>query len=129
MKLLIAGSRGIIDQRGLDSCMAEVIEDRTSGGKIDLVITGGALGVDTLGERWADKRSIPTKIVKPDWEKYGTRAGLARNGKMVNMLSKGDMVVIMWDGRSRGTKSTIDLAEKAGIETFVFEQRWVLSER
>jgi hypothetical protein len=38
---------------------------------IDTIISGGAKGVDTLGERFADEFGILKDITKPDWNKYG----------------------------------------------------------
>ena len=72
-----------------------------------MIISGGAIGVDTLAEKYADKMDIPKVIVRPDYKKYGKLAPLVRNKQMVDMA---DMVIAIWDGRSRGTKNTIDYA-------------------
>jgi hypothetical protein len=39
------------------------------------LVSGGAPGVDTDAERWADQHEIPIKKFKPDWKQYGRGAG------------------------------------------------------
>jgi hypothetical protein len=73
------------------------------------IISGGASGVDRLAELYADKMNIPKHIIKPDYEKYGKLAPLVRNEAIVNSA---DMVVAIWDGKSRGTKYVIEYARK-----------------
>ena len=101
MKLLIAGSRSI---RNFD--LAPYIPDG-----VEQVISGGANGVDTLAEEYADKKRISKIILRPDYARYGKSAPLKRNEEMVKMA---DVVLVIWDGVSRGTKYTIDYAEKQG---------------
>ncbi len=106
MKVMIAGSRGInidIDQY--------IPEDTT------LIISGGAIGVDTAAERYADKMGISKIIVRPDYKKYGKVAPLIRNKTMVDMA---DIVIAIWDGRSRGTKDTIDYAIKTNTRLKIY---------
>ena len=101
MKLLIAGSRSI---RNFD--LAPYIPDG-----VEQVISGGANGVDTLAEEYADKKRISKIILRPDYARYGKSAPLKRNEEMVKMA---DVVLVIWDGVSRGTKYTVDYAEKQG---------------
>ncbi len=107
MKLLIAGSRGITD---LD--LSEYIDF-----DVDLIITGGAKGVDILAEEYADKNGISKLILRPKYALYGKAAPIIRNQKMVEMC---DLVYIFWDGISHGAKFTIDYAKKSGKEHKVF---------
>lgn len=105
MKIAIVGSRTFTDYLLLERCLSQVMETYT----IDLIISGGAYGADALAERFAREKGIPTLIFKPDWDKYGKSAGYKRNALIVN---EADVVVAFWDGFSRGTKHTVDLAEK-----------------
>ena len=101
MKLLIAGSRSIVefDLEGL-------IPEET-----DLIISGGASGIDSLAERFADKKRISKLILRPNYRLYGRGAPLKRNERMIEIC---DMALVVWDGRSRGTKYTIDRLKKLG---------------
>ena len=97
MKLLIAGSRSITS---FD--LSPYIPD-----DVELIITGGAKGVDTLAETYARERGIPILTVKPAYEKYGRAAPILRDEEMVDMA---DAVLVVWDGVSRGSKHTADYA-------------------
>lgn len=84
--------------------------------KINKVILGGAIGVDTLAEQWAKQNNIPYLIFKPNYTIYGKKAPLIRDKEMVEASDK---VVAFWDGKSLGTKYTIDYAISLGRKTEV----------
>lgn len=111
MKVLIAGSRTISDKQyvydAIDSLDIVITE----------IISGGAQGVDTIGEQYASDNNIPVKRFFPDWTKFGKSAGVLRNKEMVNCA---DIVVVVWDGLSRGTQSTMKFAEDAGKPLYIF---------
>ena len=101
MNLLIVGSRSIRDF-DLSPYVPEGVE---------VVISGGAPGVDTLAEEYADRNRISKMILRPDYARYGKGAPLKRNEEMVRLA---DAVLVIRDGVSRGTKYTADYAEKQG---------------
>ena len=101
MKLLIAGSRSITD---ID--ISPYIPQGT-----DLIISGGANGVDSLAEKYADKHRISKLILRPRYDLYRRAAPLKRNERMVDIC---DSVLVLWDGKSSGTKYTIDYANRVG---------------
>lgn len=101
MKIVIAGSRNI-DNFDLSQHIPS---------NVDLIITGGASGIDNLAEKYADKHKISKLIILPDYKRYGRAAPLRRNEIMVDLA---DLVIVVWDGVSRGTKYTIDYATKKG---------------
>lgn len=101
MKLLIVGSRSITD---FD--LSKYIPEG-----VDHIISGGANGVDTLAEKYADEHGIPKTIVRPEYNRYGKAAPLRRNEVMVDMA---DTVLVIWDGVSRGTQYTVKYAKKQG---------------
>lgn len=109
MKIAIVGSRNFKDTRyayeKLDKLFAyQIAEDLT-------VVSGGARGIDKLAEEWAENNVLKTKIYEADWDRDGKSAGFMRNARIVN---EADMVIAFWDGKSKGTKHSIDLAIKAG---------------
>ena len=103
MKTVIAGSRGITDYEYLCKCMKELDFSPT------LVISGGAKGVDSLGEWWAQERGILVKVYPANWSKYGCASGHIRNEEMAKVC---DAIVVIWDGRSPGSKGMISLGLK-----------------
>lgn len=75
MKLLIAGSRSITY---FD--ISPHIPPET-----ELIISGGANGIDTLAENYADDHRISKLIMRPQYSKYKKGAPLKRNDMMVDL--------------------------------------------
>ena len=99
MKLLIAGSRSI---KAFN--FSEYVADN-----VDLIICGGADGIDAIAESYADKKRISKLVLRPCYKLYGRAAPLKRNEQMVDMA---DAVLIVWDGVSKGTAYTVNYAKK-----------------
>lgn len=100
MKLLIAGSRKITE---FD--LSPYVSD-----DVDLIISGGADGVDRLAEKYADVKRISKLVLRPQYGRYGKRyAPLKRNEEMVELA---DEVLVIWDGESKGSKYTVEYAKK-----------------
>lgn len=111
MRIGIIGSRIFNHYELLKEVMSDYL-NRDNELNCELVVSGGANGADKLGERWAKENGIQTLIFKPDWNKYGKRAGFIRNE---DIIKNSDFVVAFWDEISKGTKSSIDLAIKHDI--------------
>lgn len=103
MKVAIVGSRRLTDVDISRYIPAGVTE----------IITGGAKGIDTLAEKYADENGIKKTIIKPNYRRYKRGAPLKRNKEIVQMADK---IIVLWDGESRGTKFTIDYAKRVGKE-------------
>ncbi len=101
MKILIAGSRSITDF----DLTPLIPSDAT------VIVCGGANGVDRLAEEYADRHRISKIVLQPQYEKYGRAAPLKRNEDMVNTC---DMILVLWDGVSKGSQYTIEYAKKLG---------------
>lgn len=99
MKVAIVGSRNLTNIE-----ISKYIPN-----EITQLITGGAKGIDTLAEKYADENNIIKIIIKPEYKKYGIHAPIIRNKEIVE---KADLIVAIWDGKSKGTKFTIDYAKK-----------------
>ena len=99
MKLLVVGSRSI---RSFD--LAPHISAAT-----DTIISGGAKGIDTLAEEYADRHNLSKYIIRPRYDLYGRGAPLIRNREMVDMA---DEILVVWDGRSKGASHTIAYAKQ-----------------
>lgn len=101
MKLAIVGSRGIthIDLAGY------IPEGVTE------IVSGGARGIDTLAREYAIENKIMLTEFLPKYELYGRAAPIKRNAEIA---AYSDEAVAFWDGRSKGTKNTIDEFKKMG---------------
>jgi len=80
-----------------------------SYGKPSLVISGGADGTDSMGDRWARQHNIPTLILRPQWKDKKTgllnmKAGFERN---TDIVKASDRLIAFWDGESKGTQHSI----------------------
>lgn len=106
MKVAIIGSRTFTDYELLKQ-EVDKLKDITE------IISGGARGADNQGMRYAFATGIPYTEFPADWDKHGKSAGYIRNSDIINAC---DYVLAFWDGKSKGTKHAIDLADKAGKE-------------
>ena len=77
----------------------------------DAIVSGGAKGADTFAREFAIKKGIRLIEHLPDYNKYGRAAPLVRNKLIIDDCDK---VLAFWDGKSRGTKQTLDYAESKG---------------
>ena len=126
MRVIIAGSRSI---KNYDEIVRAVEE---SDFTITEVVSGGAKGVDTLGEKFAIENNISFTVYKAEWKKlegvepkfvkdgpygfYNVNAGRVRNEKMGDYA---DALIAVWDGESRGTKHMIDYMKKLKKKVFI----------
>lgn len=110
MKTIIAGSRGINDYR----VVKEAIEE--SGFTITEIVSGGARGVDRLGEKYAEIYNIPVRIYPANWDRWGKCAGMIRNA---DMAKDAEALIAIWDGESKGTFGMIRIAETSGLRVYI----------
>ena len=105
MKIAVVGSRSFNNYARLSHVLNCLVRTGT------VIVSGGALGADAMAERYAREAGLPLEVYQADWKTYGKAAGPIRNQQIVDAC---DIVVAFWDGKSRGTKNTIELARKAG---------------
>jgi hypothetical protein len=118
-KVVIAGGRdfGNVRLRGtlqaskdfitlcntMDKLLAEQLKTNTI-----TIISGGAQGADSLGERYARLRNFDLARIKANWNKHNKSAGFVRNKEMLNLT---DAVVCFWDEKSTGTKHMVNITK------------------
>ena len=107
MKIAIIGSRSLTNV-DISKYLPENITE---------IISGGAKGIDSLAEQYADKNGIAKTIIRPDYKRYKRGAPLKRNKEIVQLADK---IIALWDGTSRGTKFTIDCAKRLGKDIDVY---------
>src|SRR5579863_4524475 len=110
MRTIIAGSRTITDQTEVDEAV------KSSGFTITEVLSGGARGVDSLGEVWANAHGVPISIFLADWQQHEKAAGPIRNSEMA---ANADALILVWDGASRGSQDMLTKAIAKGLQVYV----------
>lgn len=113
IRVIVAGSRSIQSHEIVWPYL-DIHED-----EITEVVSGGAKGVDTLGEIWAESSHIPYIQFKPDWA-IGKQAGFLRN---VEMAEYADALIAIWDGESRGTAHMIKQMEALGKPVYIYKTK------
>ena len=109
-RVIIAGCR---DFNNYDT-LVEAINEAPFA--IGTILSGGASGVDALGERYAREKNLPLLIYKADWARYGRAAGPMRNRQMAE---NANALIALWDSSSPGTRSMIDIANTHNLAVFV----------
>ena len=114
MKLAVVGSRGF-NNYDLLKHKLDVINEKRG---ITLIVSGGARGADSFAEQWAKENNVPTKIFYPEWDKHGKKAGYIRN---VEIVQNSDALIAFWDGVSKGTEHSINLARAQAIPVSIIK--------
>ncbi len=109
MITIIAGSRTITNYAEL------LLTIKCSGFKITQVVSGGARGVDKLGERYAHEHKLTLNTFLANWDKYGKSAGYIRNKQMAEFA---EAAIILWDGKSKGTTHMYNLAKQYDLKIY-----------
>lgn len=127
MKTIIAGSRNFNDMNQLEDAISRL------DWEITVVVSGKARGADRLGEKWAKENNTPVDPYPAEWnnidtpdaviktnrygKKYNAKAGYNRNNRMSEIA---EACLVMWDGKSKGSKHMLDTARKKGLKWAVW---------
>lgn len=126
MKTIVAGSRIGITIDDVENAMA------TAPFKITEVVSGTAKGADEFGEVIANRSNIPVIRFPADWKnldvqpckikqnKYGKYNALAGHNRNQKMAEYAEALIAVWDGKSPGTKNTIETMEALGKIVFIY---------
>lgn len=114
MKVIIAGSRWITDYREVLTAVQD------SGFSPTEIVSGGARGVDRLGEQYAASLQLKLTIFNADWDQFKNQAynpaGKIRNTQMAEYA---DALIAIWDGKSPGTRHMIAEAERLKRKVYI----------
>lgn len=123
INLAIVGSSRFYDYRKFEEAIEEWIENF---GYPDLIIVGGASGVDYMAERWSDNNSIPIAVFSEEWG--DPKTGLldrgrpeAPNSLTRKILNAASHVLALPSPTSKWTRIVIEMASDMDIRTDVHE--------
>lgn len=106
-RLGVIGSRTFKDKERLYNILDKNID------KIELIVSGGAQGADSLAWEWSKDRGMPILMYYPKWYSldgvYDKGAGFRRN---YYIIAACDKVLALWDGKSRGTQNSLNIAKE-----------------
>ena len=123
INLAIVGSSRFYDFEVFEKAIDNWIENN---GYPDLIIVGGASGVDYMAERWADNSSIEIAVFTEEWSDP-TRSLVdqgraeAPNTLTEKILKGASHILAMPSPTSKWTRIVIDLAAERGIPTSIVE--------
>ena len=69
-----------------------------------------------MAKQWAKDNNIEIVEYLPDYSKYQRAAPIKRNTLIVE---EADVVIAFWDGKSKGTKDSINKAKSLGKEVIL----------
>lgn len=111
MRIIVAGSRAIQNY----SLVSNIIDDALRTFSVTLrdvvIVSGCALGVDSDAIRWATANNVKCERYPADWSR-GKGAGMMRNSLMAD---NADALVLIWDGKSKGSAHMKLCAEKLNL--------------
>ena len=123
INLAIVGSSRFYDYRKFEEAIEEWIENF---GYPDLIIVGGASGVDYMAERGSDNNSIPIAVFSEEWG--DPKTGLldrgrpeAPNSLTRKILNAASHVLALPSPTSKWTRIVIEMASDMDIRTDVHE--------
>lgn len=99
MKVAVVGSRTLT----IDNLEEYLPRETTE------IVSGGAKGIDTCAREYALANNLKLTEFLPEYERYGRAAPIVRNKQIIEYA---EVVVALWDGKSRGTKMVINYCEK-----------------
>lgn len=109
MKLIIAGSRNFNEIS--KAFIRDLLQHFNLWPDLTEIVSGGAPGIDRLGEKYAFDTETQIIQFPAYWNKYGKSAGPRRNKQMAEYA---DALLLIWDGESRGSANMKSQMEKLG---------------
>lgn len=118
MKIAIVGTRNF-SRLDLVKTQLSIIYTKFGTDNITIV-SGGARGPDKEAEEIAKTFGFKIEVYKADWDKHGKSAGFLRN---TTIVENSDIIIAFWDGKSNGTRDTINKTIDAGKPLRVYNER------
>jgi len=123
INLAVVGSSRFYDFEVFENAIEDWVEEN---GYPDLIVVGGASGVDYMAERWADNNSVPIAIFSEEWD--DPKRGLqdkgraeAANSLTGKILDSATHVLALPSSTSKWTRIVIDMATAQDMPTTIHE--------
>ena len=110
-KVIICGSRDFQDYEKLKERCDYYLSEKIEKGEEIMIISGGARGADSLGERYAEEKGLPCKRYPANWDKYGKKAGYLRNLEMAE-VANACIAFPCSNSENKGTEMMIRIAKE-----------------
>ncbi len=114
MKVAVGGSRKRQDRRFIFNKLDLFIREG------DVMISGGASGVDSIACEYAKRRKLKMEIFAPDYRKHGKNARKMRNKKIINNADV--LLAFPLKSKEDGTWHAISIAHKAKKRIMIWER-------
>jgi predicted Rossmann fold nucleotide-binding protein DprA/Smf involved in DNA uptake len=115
-RVAVVGSRKFSNWEQLNRTLNELmVED-------DEIVSGGAIGADSMAQRWAKENGFLIHIYYPNWERNGKGAGFIRNRKIAE---NSDIVLAFYAKdafQAGGTLNTANYARQFGKDLREYEE-------
>lgn len=123
MKLIVAGSRGLLVFSDFIHGMVNLI-NHSEPNKVTEIVSGTAAGIDKSGEFYAEEYNLHCEKFPAPWKEidhpeavirenqygqYDANAGRRRNKQMADYA---DALLLIWDGKSDGSKNMLETMKK-----------------
>lgn len=117
--IAVVGSRNFTDKDIFSRVLAEVISIEGSPKNI---VSGGAIGADTLAYEWAIANGVDTLVFEPRYKDFPkkVRRWMAPKERNTTIVENSDIVLAFWDMESTGTKDTIDKSVEKGNKVYLY---------
>ncbi len=115
MRIAIVGNR-----KGWDRDYIFKKLDENNITPMDILISGGAEGVDTFAQEYAKKKGCQIRILYPNPDIPSPKRYFDRNEQIADMCDK--MIAFNKDGESSGTLNSINHAHKFNKEVILYEE-------
>lgn len=114
-KIAVVGSRNFSNYGYFKAIMKKFLSNFHE----PILVSGGASsGADMFAEKYAKEEGIEILIFPADWDKHGKAAGFIRNKDIWDSSDRG---IAFWDGESKGTAHSFDIAKKQKKKLYIVE--------
>jgi len=116
-RIAVVGSRNFSDYEYFKKVMDRFLSNYLN----PILVSGGANGADAFAERYAKENNFKMDIYPAEWYPngvYDKAAGFKRNTTIWN---NSDLGIAFWDGKSKGTSHSFNLAKKQNKRLYIVE--------